>query len=68
MYATYKLTLTTNEEVIVFGTEENIDQWKKENFSNGDYGSGFEFETEEQMIAMVNSLILNNLNAKIIEV
>ncbi|WP_274654883.1 hypothetical protein [Paenibacillus humicola] len=64
MYSEWIITIgETGEEKIVWGEESKVDEYKKENLENGDFGGGFTGRTLGEIEAIVYGLKKNHPNA-----
>lgn len=67
MYSAWRIKINeTNEDVIIFGIEVKVDQYKKEHLANEDYGSGFTGKTKEEIESIVKSLKINYPTARLL--
>lgn len=63
MYSAWKIT-TTKEEIIIWGNEEKVDEYRKNHLINEDFGGGFGNKTIDEIAAIVDGLKGNHPHAR----
>lgn len=65
MYSGWIITIgKTSEKKIIWGEESKVDEFKKANLENADFGGGFTGRTLEEIKSIVVTLKTNHPNAE----